>query len=76
MSEVNVLSSDVENLSHKDVLKTAKELLSSMLNDPFLSDVSVDDSVKDVNSILALAQGKAISIHIKKYDGEIICTLH
>ena len=75
MAERNENSSPEEDkeLSHNALLKKCKEMLASLLDDPFLLDVSPDSSVKDVESLLALIQGKAITIHIQKFDGGIVC---
>jgi len=62
-----------EELSHKDLVGKYNELVSELTEDPLLFEVSPDDTVMDVQGLLALAQGKAIAIHIKRFDGEVVC---
>lgn len=62
-----------ETTPHNAVIHNANHLLTLILEDPFLSYLSRDCSVEDAKSQLALVQGKAITIHIKKFDGEVIC---
>lgn len=64
---------DGETTPHNAVIHNANHLLTLILEDPFLSYLSRDCSVEDAKSQLALVQGKAITIHIKKFDGEVIC---
>ena len=62
-----------EQISHNALLKKVQELKAELLDDPFLSDVAIDCSAEDVGYQLALAQGKAITVNFKKFDGEVIC---
>lgn len=59
--------------SHNDIVQQAREITQQMLDDPFLSDLAKDCSVEHAKSKLALHQGKAITIHINRYDGETEC---
>lgn len=59
--------------SHLAVMKKAETYLSSLLEDPFLSDLAEDCSLENVQSQLALLQGKAITLHITKLDGQVVC---
>lgn len=60
-------------LSHNSLVQRAKDMLAVMLNDPFLVDLPPDCNAEEAKSQLALAQGKAITVHIRKYDGQSIC---
>ena len=73
MSSETARGLDTEELSHKDLVQKYKEKLAVLTDDSFLSDVSSDDTVKDVQGLLALAEGKAIAVHIKRFDGEVVC---
>lgn len=48
-------------------------MLAVLLDDPFLRDLPGDCSAEDVQSQVALLQGRAITIHINKLDGQVIC---
>lgn len=59
--------------SHNLVIQKADSMLAMMLEDPFLSDLCEDCSLENVQSRLALLQGRAISIYVNKFDGQVIC---
>ena len=60
-------------LPHPELVARAKELVSSLLSDQFLSDLSSDVSAEEVTSLLALEQGRAITVHVKRFDQQLIC---
>lgn len=60
------------SLSHPEALQKAKELVSRLLSDPFLHDLPPDISLDDLRSKLALEQGKAVTLHLRRYDGDVI----
>ena len=62
-----------ESQSHNDVVEHAKDLVQQMLDDPFLLDLTKECDVEHARAKLALHQGKAITIHINRYDGKIEC---
>ena len=64
---------DDENYSHLAVLEKAQGLLEVLLQDPFLLDVAENCILNNLKSQLALMQGKAITVHINKFDGGVIC---
>ena len=66
-------SKDKESLSHVEVIEKSKEGISRLLSDPFLSDLSKDISLDEVKSVLALEQGKAITLHLRRFDDEVLC---
>ena len=59
--------------SHFAVMKKAESLLATALDDPFLADLAEDCSLENVQSQLALLQGKAITLYIKKFDDTEMC---
>lgn len=61
-----------QEMSHKEVMKKAKELVSRLLSDPALNDLPPDCDADEVSTLLALEQGRAITINLKRFDGEII----
>lgn len=63
---------DAEEPSHNALLGKAKESIMVLLKDPLLWDVPEDCSVEDAQLLLALSEGKAIIVHIQKFDGEIV----
>ncbi len=61
------------SLSHPEVLQRARELTHQLLSDPFLQDLPPDISLDELRSQLALEQGKAITLHLRRYHSEVIC---
>jgi hypothetical protein len=59
--------------SHNLVLRDGHIMLSTLLEDPFLKDIGGDCSVVAVQSEIALLQGKAVTVLVNKFDGEVIC---
>lgn len=69
-------STNDEESSHKVVVERAKKLLSELLTDPFLSDISSTASHDEVSSQLALEQGRAVTVHVRRFDDQVLCKLH
>lgn len=61
-----------EQLSHVDVVLQAKQLIADLLDDPFLYDLPKDSSAGEVSSLLALEQGKAITVNVRRMDEQIL----
>ena len=59
-------------LSHPELLSRVSHLVSSLLDDPFLSGLPGDVTAEEVTSLLALEQGKAITVYVKRFDQELI----
>ena len=59
-------------LSHVEALQKVKELTAELLSDPFLQDLPRDISLDEVKSKLALEQGSAITLYLRRYDDEVI----
>ena len=71
--EAETSVSDEEARSHKAVLEHARRLLCDLLTDPFLSDISPTCTHDEVASQLALEQGRAITVHVRRFDDQILC---
>ena len=63
---------DVGPPGHPELVAKAKKLVASLLSDPFLSDLPSDVTAEEVSSIVALEQGKAITVYVKRFDQQII----
>lgn len=59
-------------LSHPELLSRVSHLVSTLLDDPFLSGLPRDVTAEEVTSLLALEQGKAITVYVKRFDQELI----
>ena len=59
-------------LSHVEAVKKARELISELLSDPLLSDMPPEVSLDEVKSTLAMEQCKAITLHLRRFDGEVL----
>ena len=63
---------DEEELSHVEVMKKVKELIGEILTDPYLSDLPPNITLDEIQSKLALEQGRAMTVNIRRYDNQII----
>ena len=63
---------DEDDLSHMEVIVKVQEHIKSLLKDPFLSDLPSEVSLDKVQSQLALEEGRAITVNIRRYDDIII----
>ena len=61
-------------LSHSELVKRASKMVTSLLDDPFLSvsDLPRDVGVDKVTSLLALELGRAITVYVRRFDEELI----
>ncbi len=59
-------------VTHLEVMDIIKDRLKELLKDPFLTDISLDVSPEEVKSRLAVEQGRAITVHIRRFDDAII----
>ncbi len=66
------LIADMEEVTHLEVMDIIKDRLKELLKDPFLTDISLDVSPEEVKSRLAVEQGRAITVHIRRFDDAII----
>ena len=72
MEEAGEDLSDIGPPSHPDLMAKAKKLVASLLSDPFLSDLPNDVRAEEVASIVALEQGRAITVNVRRFDQQII----
>lgn len=63
---------ECKELSHVEAMKRVHELELLLLSDPFLQDLPRDVSLDEIQSQLALEQGRAISLQLRRFDNEII----
>ena len=61
---------DEHSLSHPQALQKAREHITQLLSDPFLHDLPPDVSLDELKSRLALEQGKAITLYLRRHDGD------
>ena len=55
-----------------EALLRVKDLTAQLLSDPFLQDLPPDISLDEVKSKLALEQGSAITLNLRKFNDEMI----
>ncbi|XP_072336898.1 U11/U12 small nuclear ribonucleoprotein 25 kDa protein [Scyliorhinus torazame] len=61
-----------EELSHADILDLFQEGLAMIVQDPLLCDLPVQVTLEEINSQVALEYGQAMTVKVKKGDGEIM----
>lgn len=61
-----------EEGSHVELLDQIKELVHQLMADPFLNDLSFDISLDELQSQLALEQGHAMTVNVRRLDDVII----
>ena len=66
----------VKELSHVDALERIKDHIAQLLSDPFLQDLPPDISLDEVRLKLALEQGRAITLNLRRYDDKVIRKYH
>ncbi|XP_065919295.1 U11/U12 small nuclear ribonucleoprotein 25 kDa protein-like [Dysidea avara] len=59
-------------LSHCDAMLLVKNGIQELLSDPILSDLDVDISVEELQDVLHLEQGKAITLYLRRFDDSIL----
>lgn len=67
------MAADEIHQTHLLVMVKIKQKVEQLLQDPFLDDLSSDISLEEVKSRLAVEQGRAITIYVRRFDNEIIC---
>ncbi|XP_064393424.1 U11/U12 small nuclear ribonucleoprotein 25 kDa protein-like isoform X1 [Halichondria panicea] len=65
----------IERSSHKVVVEQAKRLLCDLLADPFLSDIFSTATHDEVASQLSLEQGRAITVHVRRFDDQVLSVI-
>ena len=66
------MSEEAGQLSHPELVDKASKMVDSLLDDQFLSDLPRDVSADEVTSLLALEQGRAITVNVKRFDEELV----
>ncbi|XP_062914896.1 U11/U12 small nuclear ribonucleoprotein 25 kDa protein [Mobula hypostoma] len=61
-----------EELSHAEILDLFQEGLAMIVQDPLLCDLPVQVTLEEINSQIALEYGQAMTVKVKKGDGEIM----
>ncbi|XP_072415556.1 U11/U12 small nuclear ribonucleoprotein 25 kDa protein isoform X1 [Chiloscyllium punctatum] len=61
-----------EELSHAEILDLFQEGLAMIVQDPLLCDLPVQVTLEEINSQVALEYGQAMTVKVKKGDGEIM----
>ena len=64
-----------KELSHVEAMKKVNELQELILSDPFLQDLPSDVSLDEVQSKLALEQGRGIHLNLRRLDNDVTCEL-
>ncbi len=60
-------------LTHVQLMDKMRACLGELLEDPLLNDFSSDVTPEEVNSRLAIEQGRAITVHVRRFDDQMIC---
>ena len=66
------MSEEAGQLSHPELVDKASKMVDSLLDDQFLSDLPCDVSADEVTSLLALEQGRAITVNVRRFDEELV----
>ena len=59
-------------LSHREAMALVKKSIGELLTDPLLTGLSEDISLEELQDILHLEQGKAITLYLRRYDDSIL----
>ena len=70
--EDSILAVDAGPPGHPELMAKVKKLVAGLLSDPFLSDLPSDVTAEEVTSIVALEQGKAITVYVRRFDQQVI----
>lgn len=66
------LPMDVGPPGHPELMAKANKLVAILLSDSFLSDLPSDVTAEEVASIVALEQGRAITVNVRRFDQLVI----
>ena len=74
ISRDDIDSTEVKDkaLSHYEAMTLVKKSIAELLTDPLLSGLSEDVSLEELQDILHLEQGKAITLYLRRYDDSIL----
>ena len=59
-------------LSHCQAMIVVKRNITELLSDPLLSGIAKDITLEELQDVLHLEQGKAITLYLKRYDDSIL----
>lgn len=59
-------------LSHCEAMLLVKGSIRELLSDPLLSGLTEDITLEELEDILHLEQGKAITLYLRRYDNSIL----
>ena len=65
-------NTEVKALSHCEAMSLVKKSIRELLSDPLLSGLSEDTMLEELQDILHLEQGKAITLYLRRYDDSIL----
>ena len=63
---------DDKALSHCEAMSLVKKSIQELLSDPLLSGLAEDTTLEELQDILHLEQGKAITLYLRRYDDSIL----
>lgn len=75
VEQIDDQSNSNDELSHVEAMKKVNKLQKLILSDPFLQDLPGDVSLDEVQSKLALEQGRGIHLNLRRLDNDVICEL-
>ena len=59
-------------LSHCEAMLLVKKSIRELLSDPLLSGLSEDITLEELEDVLHLEQGKAITLYLRRFDDSIL----
>lgn len=63
---------DDKAFSHCEAISLVKKSIQELLSDPLLSGLAEDTTLEELQDILHLEQGKAITLYLRRYDNSIL----
>ena len=78
MEKTVKVDKDIEEaeLTHKQVMDVVRTSLHDILQDPLLCDLPSDVTTEEINLQLALEYGQAMTVNVRKQDGEVLRKCH
>lgn len=70
--DIDITTVKDKALSHCEAMTLVKKSIAELLTDPLLSGLSEDISLEELQDILHLEQGKAITLYLRRYDDSIL----
>ena len=66
------MATDKDNLTNDTLLKLRENILSSLLQDPLLSDLSTDLTLEQLRYKIRAEEEGIMKLKVKKFDGSIL----